>query len=91
MAVRREAGSGRDGSVALRQDVEIRAGLLERGERLQHTLRPGRHAWLQVVRGGLEAGNELHLIEGDGLAVSDEAALDLAARSDAEVLLFDLN
>jgi len=30
------------------------------------------------------------LAAGDGAAVSDESALDLTARSDAEVLVFDL-
>ena len=52
-------------------------------------LAPGRHAWLQVVRGRVTTG-EQPLQAGDGLAVSDESALAVRADGAAEVLLFDL-
>jgi hypothetical protein len=80
---------GRDGSVTVHQDVEIRAGRLARGAHLAHELRPGRHAWLQVARGEVEAGGQT-LVAGDGLAVSDESKLEIVATNDCEVLLFDL-
>jgi len=80
---------GRDGSVTVHQDVEIRAGRLRRGARVVHALRPGRHAWLQVARGAVDASGK-RLAAGDGLAVSDEKQLDVVATEDAEVLLFDL-
>jgi len=83
------SADGRDGSLSVRQDVELYASLLDAGQRLRHPLRPGRHAWLQVVNGELTTG-ELTLREGDGLALSDERELELEARRPAELLLFDL-
>jgi len=80
---------GRDGSVTVHQDVEIRAGKLGAGARVLHSLRPGRHAWLQVARGAIDA-NGRRLGAGDGLAASDEKQLEIRATEDAEVLLFDL-
>jgi len=44
---------GRDGSVRIHQDVALYAGLLAPGQSAAHELAPGRHAWLQVVRGSL--------------------------------------
>ena len=46
---------------------------------------------MQVSRGGI-ALNGQKLAEGDGAAISDEAALELSASGpgDAELLLFDL-
>jgi len=79
----------RDGSVAIHQDVDLFSALLGPAEHVRHELRPGRHAWIQVARGDVTLnGGALH--QGDGASASDEAALDLVASTDAEVLLFDL-
>jgi redox-sensitive bicupin YhaK (pirin superfamily) len=80
---------GRDGSVTVHQDAELYATLLEPGDKATHTLRPGRHAWVQVARGAVTV-NGRPLRAGDGASVSDEAALAVAATEPAEVLLFDL-
>lgn len=80
---------GRDGSVTVHQDVEILAGKLAAGARVVQPLRPGRHAWLQVARGAVEA-NGISLGAGDGLAAVGERELALRATEDAEVLVFDL-
>lgn len=80
---------GREGAVAINQDVDLYAALLEPGETIEHTLRDGRHAWLQVVRGALTLnGHELRA--GDGAAVGQESALRLEGKEGGEVLLFDL-
>jgi redox-sensitive bicupin YhaK (pirin superfamily) len=80
---------GRDGSVTIHQDAEVRAALLGPEDRLTHVLRPGRHDWVQVAKGSLDLnGRELHA--GDGAAISGEKSLELVAREPAEVLLFDL-
>ena len=79
----------RDGAIAINQDVDLYAGVLAAGDSTQLALRPGRHAWVQVARGGVTL-NGTELAQGDGAAVSDEASLDLAASSDAELLVFDL-
>ena len=83
------ARDGRDGSVTIHQDVALYAGLLAPGESVSHELAPGRHAWVQVVRGALSQG-ETPLAAGDGVAISGESRVELAAREPSEVLLFDL-
>jgi redox-sensitive bicupin YhaK (pirin superfamily) len=71
------------------QDVRVLTGLLDAGTAVAHELSPGRHAWLHLARGAADA-NGRALTAGDGLAVSDERRLAIAAASDAEVILFDL-
>ena len=83
------ARNGRDGAVTVHQDADLFAALLGRGERVAHRLNPGRHAWVQVARGGVTL-NDIPLHEGDGAAVSDEAGLGILANEASEILLFDL-
>ena len=80
---------GRDGSVTIRQDVNLYAGLLCTGEALRHSLEPGRHAWVHVARGQVELGGE-QLEAGDAVAISDARGLEVAGRDGSEILLFDL-
>jgi hypothetical protein len=89
-ALRLIAGKdGRDGAVTIHQDVEVFASRLDAGTVVAHTLRPGRHAWIQVIDGAVDV-DRVSLSTGDGAAVSDEAELRLQAETDAHVLLFDL-
>ena len=83
------APDARDGAVAIHQDVDLYAGMFDAGEATRFEMRPGRHAWLQVLRGAVTL-NGSPLNQGDGAAVSDEPALDLTATANAEVLVFDL-
>ncbi|MEO6708613.1 MAG: pirin family protein [Planctomycetota bacterium] len=76
-------------AVSLHQDAELWTALLDPGRSVKHEFRPGRHGWLQVVRGELEANGQL-LEQGDGVALSDEKSLEVRAKSAAEFLLFDL-
>jgi redox-sensitive bicupin YhaK (pirin superfamily) len=80
---------GRDGSVTIHQDAAIYGALLAAGERVEHVLPKGRHAWVHVARGAIEL-NGARLAAGDGAGVSDERALQITGREGAEVLLFDL-
>ena len=80
---------GRDGSVKIRQDNELYATVLAPGESVEHTLKPDRHAYVQVARGSVTLNGE-PLEAGDGAAISAEKSLRLAGVNDAEVLLFDL-
>jgi redox-sensitive bicupin YhaK (pirin superfamily) len=81
---------GRDGSVTIHQDAEIRAAILEPGETVSLELTPSRHAWVQVVRGAVSAAGQ-RLGTSDGAAVTGESRLDVAAFERAEVLLFTLS
>lgn len=80
---------GADGSLVIHQDARLALARLQPGEGLSYPLPPGRHAWLQVLRGGATVDGT-PLATGDGLAVSDEPGLTLTADSPAELLLFDL-
>lgn len=78
-----------DGSLAIHQDARIFLSRLDQGQEVIHELATDRHAWLQVLRGQVSL-NDHQLSTSDGAAVSDESTLRIAARQDAEVMLFDL-
>jgi hypothetical protein len=80
---------GREGSLKIHQDVSVYNALLRGGGAVEHHLEPGRHAWLQVVRGTV-ALNGTRLGAGDGAAVSEESTLKISAGDESEVILFDL-
>jgi len=80
---------GAEGSVTIHQDARVYATGLDAGDKVEHRLASGRHAWLQVIRGALTIGGE-RLAHGDGAAISGEAAVTLVGEQDAEALLFDL-
>jgi len=85
------SAAGKDGALGIHQDVDLYATILDAGRSVQLDLRPGRHAWAQVVRGEVTL-NDQGLRPGDGAAVSGETSVTLtgAGRGEAEVLLFDL-
>jgi hypothetical protein len=80
---------GREGSLKIHQDVSVYNALLKGGEAVEHRLEPGRHAWLQVVKGTVGL-NGHRLGVGDGAAISEETALTINAEEEAEIMLFDL-
>jgi len=81
---------GRDGSVSIHQDADLWLARLGGGASATHTLKAGRHAWVQVAEGEVTLNGQA-LRAGDGAALSEETTLALAAKSPAQVLLFDLN
>lgn len=76
-------------AVTIHQDVHVFASMLSRGETLSYPLAKDRHAWAQVISGALDV-NDIPLAQGDGAAISEEAALTFKAQTDAHFLLFDL-
>ena len=80
---------GADGSLQIHQDARLYAGLLDGEQVAALELAPGRHAWVQVVRGKITA-NGAALSEGDGLALVDEPRVQLSGGQNAEVLVFDM-
>jgi redox-sensitive bicupin YhaK (pirin superfamily) len=84
------APGGDAGAVSIHQDARILATRLEPGERVQHDVAAGRHAWVQVASGALTV-NGTALQAGDGAALSDEPRLELAATAPGtHALVFDL-
>ncbi len=80
---------GDDGSVTIHTDARLYAGVFAAGERERYELAPGRHAWVQVVRGRVTVNGQ-ELSAGDGAALSDVSQVELEVADTAEVLLFDL-
>ena len=83
------SAEGREDSVTVHQDASVYASVLSKDEEVGHALASGRHAWLQVARGGVTLNGEL-LNQGDGAAISSEEQIAIRGREDSEVLLFDL-
>lgn len=83
------SSDGRDGSVTIRQDVDLYAALLEPGEVVSFELAAGRKGWMQVARGAMQL-NGMALDAGDGVAIDGPESLELSGVSGGEVLLFDL-
>lgn len=84
--------TSRDGggdSVIIHQDVNVYASSPDPGKTMTFEVRPDRHAWIQVVRGAIEADG-VNLAAGDGMASAGPERLRVTGREDAEFLLFDL-
>jgi quercetin 2,3-dioxygenase len=82
---------GTDGSVHINQDVKVYASRLNNTDGISHDIASGRHAWIQLISGGLDVNGET-LKTGDGAAISEEQILKIKAVEDnSEFLLFDLN
>jgi len=80
---------GADGSLEIRQDVRVYAGLFDGEETATLKLAGHRHAYVHVARGAVEVNGQA-LGEGDGLRLRQVEAITLAKGADAEVLVFDL-
>lgn len=83
------AKDGREGALTVHQDADLYAAVLEPNQSVSYTLKPQRHAWIQVARGAISL-NGLLLEKGDGVAISEETEIVIEATTDAEFLLFDL-
>ena len=83
------AGNPRDGAVGIRANADVYVGKLGAGERIAHRTSADRGVWLHQIAGTIEVGGET-LGPGDGAAIEDADAIEIASRSGAEFLLFDL-
>ncbi len=92
---------GKDSSVTIHADAAVYAAVLEAGEKVEHRVNAGRHAWIHVARGRVRADG-IELKAGDGASASDAGAITIeglgeehgaegrAAGEGSEVLVFDL-
>lgn len=83
------AKDGRNGALKVNQDVDLFAGVLKEGDRFSYCFNSDRYGWVQVARGEIDL-NDLSLKAGDGAALSEINDVSITAKSDAEILLFDL-
>jgi hypothetical protein len=83
------APDGRDGSLSIRADTVVYAGIFGAGERAELPLAKGRSAWLHVARGKVRLnGNDLQA--GDAVGLSAESAVKIEGIDRGEILVFDL-
>ncbi len=86
--------TGRDGSIAIRQDADLWLAKLEAGQGVSHSLAKNRNAFVHVAEGEIVVNGKT-LSGGDAAAISDatgdESKLQLSANKPSQVLLFDLN
>jgi redox-sensitive bicupin YhaK (pirin superfamily) len=78
-----------EGALKIHTDARVYLASLDAGEQVTQELAPGRHSWLQVLRGAVTLNGQ-PLATSDGAAVSEATTLTIAATEDAEVMLFDL-
>jgi quercetin 2,3-dioxygenase len=83
------SAGGADGSVRIRQDARLYAGLFDGPERGNLEVAAGRRIYVHLARGELTA-NGAALATGDALKLTDTATLTLSDGVAAEVLVFDL-
>ncbi len=76
-------------TIAIDQDATIYISSLNAGDRLTHTAKPDRHAYLFVTKGSLVVNGSI-VNAGDQLRAKDEVELKIDAQNDAELILLDL-
>lgn len=81
---------GRESSATIHQDADIYRIRLKAGQTVEHNLKQGRGAWLQIVKGALTF-NDVPLATGDGASTEEPGTLRLTATHPTEAILFDLN
>jgi hypothetical protein len=85
------SGFADDGdALQIRTDARVLGATLLAGAHVEYDLGSFRYAYLAPARGTIEV-NGTRLSTGDGLAVHDEAGLDIKASEDAEVILVTTN
>jgi redox-sensitive bicupin YhaK (pirin superfamily) len=80
-----------DPAAIIHQDARMYASVLGEWETLEVPIVKGRHAWVHCAEGNITLNGQA-LKEGDGAALSEEAALQIAGAGPAggEFLVFDL-
>lgn len=83
-------------AMRIHADAQVQFGAVAAGNRIDHSLRYSRDAWLQVLSGAVEVSGAddrsdvSSLTAGDGLAAEGETALNVLASEDSQILLFEL-
>lgn len=83
------SGDGADGSLKIAQQARLYSAVMSPGTVLEHPLKAGRLAWVQVASGQVTANGQV-LAAGDGLGLVDESGVLLQADKAVELLVFDL-
>lgn len=80
---------GAGDSLRIKQDARLYTGVFDAGVETAFHANTDRKYWLQIARGVAKV-NGTDVEAGDGVALTQEDHISVVARSDAEILLFDL-
>lgn len=83
------SGSGKDGSIAINQDVEVFIAKFVAGKKKDFEIKNNRKIWIQVISGKLSINNST-LNNGDAAAIENEKSIEIIAEKNSEFLLFNL-
>lgn len=81
--------TGRNESIAIHQDADLWLARLSSGENLDYQVPAGRSVWLHVATGDLMINGKI-LGSGDAVYLSEAEKLEIEAKSNSQILLFDL-
>lgn len=84
---------GQEGSLELRQDAALWQLKLQKDQQLEHAIGNNRYVYVHLVQGQLQiqgSEQQVQLLPGDGVAISQEQLLQLHASADVQALWFDL-
>lgn len=76
-------------AVTIHQDVNLYAGIFEKGKTSLARIDPGRAAWIHIAKGSAEVAGKI-LKAGDALSAENEPSLTFKALENSEILFFDL-
>ena len=83
------SGYGEDeNALSIRADAKVLGAVLAAGDTIIHSLAARRHAYLALAAGAV-AVNGTHLHRGDGVAITDEAHLQIKALQPTELVLVE--
>ncbi len=80
---------GRDGSISIKQDADLYISNLLSGQETSFEVRLNRGIWIQVVKGQVSVNDQL-VSAGDALSTEDPQTLLINAKTDSELMIFDL-
>lgn len=83
------SSDGEAGSLSIRQDAKVYAGIFDQAETYTFELDPKRYYYIHVATGSIKI-NGLQFNAGDGARIRKEPLLTFTEGKDAELLLFDL-
>jgi redox-sensitive bicupin YhaK (pirin superfamily) len=78
-----------DSSLLIHQDARVYLSTLDADQEIEHELKFGRHAWLQILRGSVTVNGQL-LGTSDGASITGERAVTIRATAPSEIMLFDM-
>ena len=85
-----KAISGDDGdAVLVHQDAHVFVSRMNAGRSVEHTLAPGRGAYLYVIEGDVGVNGE-RMETGSAAQITDEESAEIAASSASELILVDV-